>query len=65
VINGCDSMERLDQAFEAAQGFKPLTSSEISSLAARTKAAALSGKYELFKTTASFDGTARKPEWME
>ena len=64
VINGCDSMERLNQAFEAAKTFKPLTASEMSALAARTRQAALSGKYELFKTTAQFDGTARKPEWM-
>jgi aryl-alcohol dehydrogenase-like predicted oxidoreductase len=64
VINGCDSMDRLNQAFEAAKTFKPLTPAEISSLAARTKAAALSGKYEPFKTTAQFDGTARKPEWL-
>ena len=30
VINGCDSMERLDQAFEAARTFKPLTQQQIS-----------------------------------
>ena len=64
VINGCDSMERLNQAFEAAKTFKPLTPAEISALTARTKAAALTGKFEPFKTTAQFDGTARKPEWM-
>jgi aryl-alcohol dehydrogenase-like predicted oxidoreductase len=64
VINGCDSMERLNQAFEAAKTVKPLTPSEISALAAKTKTAALTGKYEPFKTTAGFDGTARKPEWM-
>jgi len=64
VINGCDSMERLNQAFEAAKTFKPLSATEISALAAKTKAAALSGKYEPFKTTPQFDGTARKPEWM-
>ena len=64
VITGCDSMERLDQAFEAAKTFKPLTPAEISALVAMTKGAALTGKYEPFKTTAGFDGTARKPEWM-
>jgi aryl-alcohol dehydrogenase-like predicted oxidoreductase len=64
VITGCDSMERLDQAFEAAKTFKPLTPAEISALVAKTKGAALTGKYEPFKTTAGFDGTARKPEWM-
>jgi len=64
VINGCDSMERLDQAFEAARTFKPLTQSQVEALAARTREAALSGKYELFKTSIRFDGTAQHPEWM-
>jgi hypothetical protein len=64
VINGCDSMERLNQAFEAAKAFKPMTPTELSSLVAKTKAAALTGKFELFKTTSQFDGTALKPEWM-
>ncbi|HZT28907.1 MAG TPA: aldo/keto reductase [Bryobacteraceae bacterium] len=64
VINGCDSMDRLDQAFEAARTFKPLTSQQVAALAARTRAAALTGNYEQFKTTSKFDGTARHPEWM-
>jgi predicted aldo/keto reductase-like oxidoreductase len=64
VINGCDSMERLDQAFEAVRSFQPLSSSQLSSLVAKTKRAALTGKYEPFKTTAEFDGTAQHPEWL-
>jgi predicted aldo/keto reductase-like oxidoreductase len=64
VINGCETMERLDQAFEAARTFKPLTSQQLSALMARTRDAALSGRYELFKTSARFDGTAANPQWM-
>lgn len=64
VINGCDSMERLDQAFEAARTFKPLTAAQVSALVGRTRDAAMSGKYELFKTAARFDGTAQHPDWM-
>ena len=64
VINGCDSMERLDQAFEAARTFKPLTEPQISALISKTKDAALSGKFEAFKTSIGFDGTARNPQWM-
>jgi aryl-alcohol dehydrogenase-like predicted oxidoreductase len=64
VITGCDSMERLNQAFQAAKTFKPLTESQISALVAKTKEAALSGRYEPFKTTAQFDGTASHPAWM-
>jgi predicted aldo/keto reductase-like oxidoreductase len=64
VINGCDSMERLDQAFEAARTFKPLTESQLHAIVSKTKAAALTGKFEPFKTTQQFDGTATHPEWM-
>jgi aryl-alcohol dehydrogenase-like predicted oxidoreductase len=64
VINGCDSMQRLDQAFEAAKTFKPLTEAQINALAAKTREAALTGKYERFKTSTQFDGTAQHPEWM-
>jgi predicted aldo/keto reductase-like oxidoreductase len=64
VINGCDSMERLDQAFEAARTFKPLSQQQISAMVSKTREAAMSGKFERFKTTAQFDGTARHPEWM-
>jgi predicted aldo/keto reductase-like oxidoreductase len=64
VINGCDSMERLDQAFEAARTFKPFTRDQLNSLLARTRQAAMTGAFEPFKTTAEFDGTAKHPEWM-
>src|ERR1051326_6605113 len=64
VINGCESMERLDQAFEAARTFKPMSQAAISKLLAKTEQAAMTGKYEPFKTTSQFDGTAHHPEWM-
>ncbi len=64
VINGCENMQRLDQAFEAARTFKPMTESELGALLSRTRDAALSGKLEAFKTTNQFDGTAKNPHWM-
>ncbi|HWB95366.1 MAG TPA: aldo/keto reductase [Bryobacteraceae bacterium] len=64
VINGCDSMERLDQAFEAARSFKPLTGEQVTALVAKTREAAMTGNYERFKTSTRFDGTANHPEWM-
>ena len=64
VINGCDSMERLNQALEAAKTFKPLTKTQISGLLAKTKEQAMTGRLELFKTTPNFDGTVRNPQWM-
>jgi predicted aldo/keto reductase-like oxidoreductase len=64
VINGCDSVERVEQAIEAARTFKPVAESQMAALISRTRDAALSGKFELFKTSARFDGTAQHPEWM-
>jgi aryl-alcohol dehydrogenase-like predicted oxidoreductase len=64
VITGCESMERLDQAMEAARTFRPLDKARISALLTKTRSAALTGKYEPFKTTAKFDGTASNPQWM-
>jgi hypothetical protein len=64
VITGCESLDRLDQAIEAARTFKPLTPAEVTALLGKTRQAALSGQYELFKTSTRFDGTARNPQWM-
>ena len=33
-------------------------------LLARTREAALTGKYEPFKTSSIFDGTANNPKWL-
>lgn len=48
VITGCDSMEVLDQAIEAARTFRPLTERARRALLARTAEAAKTGKYEKF-----------------
>jgi aryl-alcohol dehydrogenase-like predicted oxidoreductase len=64
VITGCDSMEILDQAIQAATSFKPLSQAEISSLLAKTREVAANGQFERFKTSSDFDGTAQHPEWM-
>jgi aryl-alcohol dehydrogenase-like predicted oxidoreductase len=64
VITGCDSMDILDQAFEAARTFRPMSEADVSKLLAKTKSAASQGEFELFKTTSVFDGTAEHPEWL-
>ncbi|HUZ94421.1 MAG TPA: aldo/keto reductase [Edaphobacter sp.] len=64
VITGIDSPAVLDQAIQATKTFKPLTQTEIASLLDRTRAAASEGKFELFKTTNHFDGTAANPKWL-
>jgi hypothetical protein len=64
VITGVDNTQVLDQAFEAVRTFKPLNQTQIASLLARTATAANEGKFELFKTTSHFDGTAQNPKWL-
>src|SRR3954464_15049492 len=51
VITGCDSMEILDQAIEAARTFQPLTEAQLRALLAKTRGAAARGEFELFKTS--------------
>jgi aryl-alcohol dehydrogenase-like predicted oxidoreductase len=63
-ITGIDTEAILDQALEAARTFRPLSSAEVASLLERTKPAAQAGKFELYKTTSHFDGTAHKPEML-
>lgn len=63
-ITGIDSAQILDQAFEATRTFKPMTAAEVDALLDRTRMAALNGRYELYKTTSHFDGTAHKPEML-
>jgi uncharacterized protein len=64
VITGIDSTETLNQALDAARTFRPLTQAEIKSLLDRTETAAANRKFELFKTTSHFDGTAANPKWL-
>jgi aryl-alcohol dehydrogenase-like predicted oxidoreductase len=64
VIAGIDSLEILDQAFEAVRTFTPLTDQQLAGLLDRTREAAAHGEFEPFKTTSLFDGTATNPEWL-
>jgi predicted aldo/keto reductase-like oxidoreductase len=64
VITGCERIEILDQAIQAARTFKPMTSAQVSVLLAKTKDAAVTGQFEPFKTTTQFDSTAQNPQWM-
>jgi aryl-alcohol dehydrogenase-like predicted oxidoreductase len=64
VITGIDSPKILDQALTAAKTFKPLSETQVSALLARTKDAASEGRFELFKTSSHFDGTAANPKWL-
>ncbi len=64
VITGIQSQRDLDQAFEAVRTFKPMDRAAVAELLARSRPYALEGKYELFKTSATFDGTAKHSAWL-
>ncbi len=64
VINGCESIEGLKQALEAARSFKPMSETEVAALLAKTASAATEGKFEGFKTSHDFDGTYHNPQWL-
>ena len=64
VITGCDSVKILEQGLEAARTFRPLSKAAVKEMLARTRRHALSGEFELFKTTSIFDSTAKNPDWL-
>jgi aryl-alcohol dehydrogenase-like predicted oxidoreductase len=64
VITGVDRMEILDQAFEAARTFRPMSDAELQALLAKAAPAAAHGEFEPFKTSSIFDSTATNPTWL-
>jgi aryl-alcohol dehydrogenase-like predicted oxidoreductase len=64
VITGVESMDRLEQALEAARTFRTMSEAQREELLARTATAASRGEFELFKTTSIFDATATNPAWL-
>lgn len=64
VITGIDSLEILDQAFEAVGSFQPLNQQQVESLLAKTATVAAQGEFEPFKTSSIFDSTALHPDWL-
>ena len=64
VITGVESMEILEQAFDAVRTFAPLKEDALKGLLGRTAQAAAQGEFEPFKTSSIFDGTAQNPKWL-
>jgi uncharacterized protein len=64
VINGCDTLERLNQGLEAVRTFKPLSESQVAAVLAKTAKAAANGGMEPFKTTHQFDATWHDPKML-
>jgi len=64
VITGIDSDQVLNQAFDVTKNFKLMNEQQVAAILNKTREVALSGKYELFKTSAIFDSTAQHPDWL-
>jgi predicted aldo/keto reductase-like oxidoreductase len=64
LITGIESLERLDEACEAAYTYTEMTDAGRRELLAKTAVAAANGAFEPFKTTSLFDSTASNPEWL-
>jgi len=64
VITGCDSLKILQQALDAARGFRPMEKEAVIALLAKTAKAAQSGEFEKYKTSHHFDGTFQNPQWL-
>ncbi len=64
VITGIDNQKVLDQALAAVASFRPLDETRLAALLAQTKEAAVAGNFELFKTSAHFDTTAKHADWL-
>jgi len=64
VITGLDNSKAINQAFEATRSFKPMDEQQVAAILAKTAHAAQAGEYELFKSSAHFDETARNAEWL-
>jgi len=64
VITGIDSTAILDQAFQAVESFRPMNPEQVAAILAKTKDAAMTGKFELFKTSSHYDGTIKNPSWL-
>ena len=56
IVSGMDSLSTLDLNIQNAKKFKPLSEEAQNALLEKTKAAALTGQYEPFKTSLEFDG---------
>jgi predicted aldo/keto reductase-like oxidoreductase len=64
VITGCDSVDIVHQAVNAAKSFQPLSADQVAALLAKTTQVAAKGDFELYKTSQHFDTTAKNPQWL-
>jgi len=56
TVSGIDSLEVLEQNLKIARNFSPMTAGEMAAYRARCARWAGDGRFELYKTTAQYDG---------
>ncbi|GAC1647553.1 MAG: aldo/keto reductase [Acidobacteriaceae bacterium] len=63
VITGCDKMEYLEQAINAAKTFHPFSNQELTALSVKTEKFR-NAEFEKYKSSTMFDGTHQNPQWL-
>jgi uncharacterized protein len=64
TITGCDSMAVLEQALGVARNFKPMDQQQKIAILQKTAPIAMAGKFEAYKSSQIYDGTANNPHWL-
>jgi hypothetical protein len=64
TITGCDSMAVLEQALGVARNFKPMDDQQKIAILQKTAPVAMAGKFEAYKSSQIYDGTANNPQWL-
>jgi predicted aldo/keto reductase-like oxidoreductase len=64
TITGCDSLGVLEQALGVARNFKPMDQQQKIATLQKTAPAGMAGKFEQYKSSQIYDGTANSPEWL-
>lgn len=62
LISGIDSEQVLDQNLKIVKNFQPMTPAEVVALETKTLPMAGDGRYELFKTSKTFDGPVHRKQ---
>jgi len=62
MVSGIDSMKVLEQNLKIVREFKPMTAEEIAAVELKVRPLAGDGRYELFKTSKTFDGPVHRKQ---
>jgi predicted aldo/keto reductase-like oxidoreductase len=62
LVSGIDSVKVLEQNLKIAREFKPMTESEKKDIESRTLKLAGDGRFELFKSSKTYDGAVHRKQ---